>query len=64
MGPPYIGGGILPESLDVEDARSAAERLLDPEGLNRAWEQGRAMSLEEAIGQAHQLGDLVSSISP
>ncbi len=58
------GGGILPESLDVEDARSAAERLLDPEGLKRAWAQGRAMSLEEAIGQAHQLGDLVSSISP
>jgi non-specific serine/threonine protein kinase len=55
------GGGILPESLNVEDARSAAARVLPPESLKQAWAQGRAMSLDEAVGQARELGNLLSS---
>lgn len=52
------GGGILPESLGIEDAKVAAAKVLSPESLEQAWAQGRAMSLEEAVGQAHQLEDL------
>ena len=57
------GGGILPESLDIEDARSAAARVLSPESLEQAWAEGRAMTLEQAIDQAEELGDLVSDPS-
>lgn len=56
------GGGMLTESLDIEDAKSAATQILTMESLEQAWAQGRAMSLEEAVVQAHQLADLVSDL--
>ena len=52
---------MRPESLDVEDARSLAARVLAPATLDKAWAQGRVMSLDEAVDQAHQLGELVSA---
>jgi len=55
------GGGFLPQSLGIEDARSAAGRLLSPESLEQSWEQGRDMGLEEAVAHAHELGDLIST---
>jgi predicted ATPase len=56
------GGGILPESLGIEDAKSAAARALSPESLEQAWGQGHTMNLKEAVGQAHQLAGLVSDL--
>ena len=55
------GGGFLPQSLGIEDARSAAGRLLSPESLEQSWEQGRGMGLEEAVAHAHELDDLIST---
>ncbi len=54
------GGGIQPESLDIEDARTAAARALTAEDIERAWAQGRAMTLEQAVDQARQLARLIS----
>lgn len=55
------GGGMRPELLNVEDARSVAARVLAPAALDQAWAQGRVMSLDEAVGQAHLLNELVSA---
>jgi predicted ATPase/DNA-binding winged helix-turn-helix (wHTH) protein len=52
------GGGILPESLGIENARIAAMPLLNPEALEDSWAQGRAMTIEEAIAAAHQIKSL------
>ncbi len=43
------GGGILPVTLDVEDARTVASRLLSEATLEQEWTAGRAMDLEQAI---------------
>ncbi len=58
------GGGMLPESLGLEDAESVAARMLTPAEMEHARSLGRAMSLDEAIGQARQLEPLVSDVSP
>ncbi|MEA2009116.1 MAG: tetratricopeptide repeat protein, partial [Actinomycetota bacterium] len=42
------GGGMELEPLEIEDARTMASRVLDPEDLERAWEEGRAMAMEQA----------------
>ncbi len=49
------GGGVPLEPLHIEDARSAAARLLSPENLEQAWTEGRAMTLEQAVDYANQL---------
>ena len=53
------GGGILPESLGIESARSAAAQIVTADSLEQAWDHGRAMSLDEAVVLAHHLADLV-----
>ena len=49
------GGGMVPASLDVADARSTAATLLDPAALDRAWSEGRQLSLEEAVQEGRAL---------
>jgi predicted ATPase/DNA-binding SARP family transcriptional activator len=56
------GGGFLLESLHMEDARSVATPLLAPETLERAWADGRAMTLEQAVQDAKELERLTASI--
>jgi hypothetical protein len=49
------GGGMPIETLHIEPARSAAERLLDPTDLEQAWAEGRSMDMEAAIAAARAL---------
>ena len=49
------GGGMPIEDLHIEPACAAATRLIDPDELERAWVEGRAMSLQEAIDAARSL---------
>jgi non-specific serine/threonine protein kinase len=46
-----IGGGLTVESgrWETEHPRDAARRLLTDSEIDRAWAQGRAMSLEDAV---------------
>jgi predicted ATPase/class 3 adenylate cyclase len=44
-----IGGQAPPELVDLLDARERARGSLTDEEVERAWEQGRVMSLEEAL---------------
>jgi predicted ATPase/DNA-binding winged helix-turn-helix (wHTH) protein len=50
------GGGIRLESLGLEDARSLAAAVLDPDTLEQAWREGQALDLEHAVGLAEELG--------
>jgi len=54
------GGGMELEPLGLEDARTVASRVLDPGSLERAFEEGRAMTLEQAVDCAHEIERLVS----
>lgn len=54
------GGGLLPESVDVTDARTTASEVLSPRRLEKAWLEGREMGLEQAVEQAHLLARLDS----
>lgn len=49
------GGGVLPEALQLKDARSIATPLLGAETVTHAWRQGLAMDLDEAVAAAKQL---------
>lgn len=49
------GGGMRLGPLFIEDARSVAARVLNPEQLSQAWGEGRAMSLEQAVGYAMEV---------
>jgi hypothetical protein len=53
------GGGMALEPLGLEDARSVAARMLDPEDLARAYSEGRAMTFDETVAWAHELRRLV-----
>jgi predicted ATPase/DNA-binding SARP family transcriptional activator len=53
------GGGILPASLDVADARSAAAGLVSSGDLQQAWADGRGLGLEAAVREARQLAHLL-----
>jgi predicted ATPase/DNA-binding SARP family transcriptional activator len=55
------GGGMELEPLEIEDARTVASRLLDPDDLERAWTEGRTMTLEQAVDYAREIERLVSS---
>jgi tetratricopeptide (TPR) repeat protein len=58
------GGGMLPESLGLEDAISAAARTLTPRQLEQAQLQGTAMNLEQAISQARRLEARIPDLEP
>jgi len=55
------GGGMELEPLEIEDARTVASRVLDPDDLERAWSEGHAMILEQAVDYAREIERLVSS---
>jgi hypothetical protein len=46
-----VGGGLTVESgrWETEHPRDAARRLLTDSEIDRAWAQGRTMSLEDAV---------------
>jgi hypothetical protein len=49
-----VGGGLTVESgrWETEHPRDAARRFLTDTQIDRAWAQGRAMSLEDAVAYA------------
>lgn len=47
-----LGGGMRPESVGLESARTAAERTLDEDLINQLWHDGEQLSLEEAVAEA------------
>jgi predicted ATPase/class 3 adenylate cyclase len=47
-----IGGGAPPELLGVADPREQARSTLSKEAIDRAWKEGQAMSVEEAVAYA------------
>ena len=51
------------EPLDIQDARTVASQALDPEDLERAWEEGLSMTLEQAVAYARDLERLVANSS-
>ncbi len=55
------GGGMELEPLEIEDARTVASRVLDPDDLERAWSEGHAMTREQAVDYAREIERLVSS---
>ena len=55
------GGGILPASLDVEDAKAAAAEALAPRAIDRAWLDGQGMALDDALDLAFELGEAVAA---
>lgn len=57
------GGGMDLDSIEIEDAKTVASRVLDAETLKRAWEEGRAMTLEQAVDYAREIERLVASHS-
>jgi len=52
------GGRMKLEPLGLENARTAASRLLSPEELDRAWAEGRMMTLDESAERAKELRTL------
>jgi non-specific serine/threonine protein kinase len=46
------GGQVPPEFADLPDPRHAVRPLLGEERIAAAWEEGRAMSLDEAVAYA------------
>jgi hypothetical protein len=47
-----VGGQAPPELITLPDPRERARPLLSDREIQAAWEQGRRMSLEEAIAYA------------
>jgi hypothetical protein len=49
-----LGGGLTVESgrWETEHPREAAQRFLTHSQIDKAWAQGRAMSLEDAVAYA------------
>ena len=49
-----LGGGLTVESgrWETEHPRDAARRMLTDTEIDRAWAQGRTMSLEDAVAYA------------
>lgn len=50
------GGGVLPEYLEITNARSVAEGAIDSGTLDDAWRAGTEMDLEHAVALARSLG--------
>lgn len=55
------GGGILPETLGIESARTAAAELMPRGRLEKAWREGRSLELEDAIDLARELGAIAAT---
>jgi predicted ATPase len=55
--------GMQLEPLEIEDARTVASRMLDPEDLERAWQEGQAMNPQRAVAYARELDRFVSALS-
>jgi predicted ATPase/class 3 adenylate cyclase len=51
-----VGGGAPPELMQIEDPRTRAGERMSEEEIERAWAEGRAMSLEEALAYARNGG--------
>jgi predicted ATPase len=47
-----IGGGAPPELMQIEDPRRRAQERMSDEEIERAWTEGRAMSVEDALAYA------------
>lgn len=56
-----IGGGAPPELLLAKDPRATARGQMRQEEIGRAWDEGRSMSLEEALSYALEDGMADSS---
>ncbi len=50
------GGQAPPSIVGLEDPREVAEGVLTGEQIATLWEEGRAMTLDEAVSLAHRLG--------
>jgi hypothetical protein len=48
------GGQAPPEFMDLPDPREVARSSLNEEQIESAWEEGRAMSLDEAVSYARE----------
>ena len=48
------GGQVPAAFFPFPDPREAAAQVLDPSVVERAWEEGRAMSLEQALSYARE----------
>jgi predicted ATPase/class 3 adenylate cyclase len=51
-----IGGGAPPELMQVEDPRKRAKERMSEGEIERAWAEGRAMSLDDALAYAMEGG--------
>jgi hypothetical protein len=51
-----IGGGAPPELMQIEDPRGRARERMSDEEVGRAWAEGRAMSLDDALAYAMEGG--------
>ena len=51
---------MTPEAIQVEGARTVAERSLPRQRISKEWRLGQEMDLEDAIDLADRLGRLVA----
>ena len=56
-----VGGQAPPPLIDIPDPRPAAREVLGDPAVEAAWEEGRAMTLEQAVEVARQGGPLQDS---
>jgi hypothetical protein len=49
-----VGGEAPPELIDLPDLLEAVRPLMGEEEIRTAWEEGRRMSLEEALAYARE----------
>lgn len=57
-----LGGGMRPESVGTEDARTVAERSLESHTVEALWKDGQRMSLEEAISEVLETPNSLTSV--
>jgi hypothetical protein len=50
----YVGGEAPPELIDLPDSREAVQSVMGDEEIRTAWDEGRRMSLEEALAYARE----------
>ncbi len=56
------GGGMLAETLELDDPRAVSADVLSPAQIERAWAEGKRMSLEESVAEARQIGKVVATL--